>query len=523
MLMKKRILYLMVCSVFLMTACSKQEKIVEKDYTKFSYELTELLNTTKPYSYYHVWSNADVIVTNESLTIQDRYWKTPDIQIVEKDGKAHIVVHFESENEFGYTKNNEQKKAVLSTSYDVNSDLEDRLLICSLSVNGGKDIYQFYYDSELNCIYEYNETIKEELVFAKNLQNSILYFCGGEYASFERRLSQTKDVASLLVEKLGYQEVEWTEFPEPVRYEYAFMDKSENYEAVFEDFNPDFIYPIYSMNPKKEFQNLFVVEKDGLYGVINDKGWLVVPFVATDLPMEFDTHIHYMAESYEKGYYGQYLPYTRYYTCSGEHGHAPEEYALIDGQSTVQAIYYADEGPGSWNELDENELNGKLNTYELVIAHPLPEDDPWIEDFRYEHTQKYGVFSDEGVVTEAVYENSLFMTADLAAVKKNGKWGYVDASGKEVIPCIYDTVVDNGYYEYVYPAKDGYVVVKNDKGLYGVLDYSGNMLIPFNYQAASPYLNGTVLLKKNNEWVQADPFTASYTSMNFPLIEKSSS
>lgn len=36
------------------------------------------------------------------------------------------------------------------------------------------------------------------------------------------------------------------------------------------------------------------------------------------------------------------------------------------------------------------------------------------------------------------YEAAQAFSEDLAAVKKNGKWGYIDTDGKEVIPCQYD-------------------------------------------------------------------------------------
>ena len=86
------------------------------------------------------------------------------INAEEKGTSANWDGYFKAEDEFGYTKNNEQKKAVLSMTYYVNFAPTNRVLVCSLSVNEGKDTYKFYYDPELNCIYEYNENIKEELI-----------------------------------------------------------------------------------------------------------------------------------------------------------------------------------------------------------------------------------------------------------------------------------------------------------------------------------------------------------------------
>ena len=66
--MKNKIIYILLCSVFLLVSCSKQEEPPSIDYEKISSELTELLNTTEPYMYTE-WKYAEVSLTEDSFEI----------------------------------------------------------------------------------------------------------------------------------------------------------------------------------------------------------------------------------------------------------------------------------------------------------------------------------------------------------------------------------------------------------------------------------------------------------------------
>ncbi len=68
------------------------------------------------------------------------------------------------------------------------------------------------------------------------------------------------------------------------------------------------------------------------------------------------------------------------------------------------------------------------------------------------------------------------LTNHLIAVKNNGRWGFVDMSGKLVIPFKYE----DGEYEDNIFYKDAAVVIQN--GLYGLINTSGNVVAPFEYE-----------------------------------------
>jgi hypothetical protein len=82
----------------------------------------------------------------------------------------------------------------------------------------------------------------------------------------------------------------------------------------------------------------------------------------------------------------------------------------------------------------------------------------------------------------------LDFSEDLAAVKKNDKWGFIDKTGKVVIDLIYDYEYDMYTAEHQYPFKDGRAkVYKNGK--YGMIDKNGIEVIPTIYDNIRYFLN----------------------------------
>ncbi|MBQ7888988.1 MAG: WG repeat-containing protein [Erysipelotrichaceae bacterium] len=487
-----------------------------KEYTKISSELTELMHATKPYSSYP-WRNAEVCVTEDSFEIQYPGLEYPMVKVLEDNEKAKIQMYFQLNEELNYKKGTQSKQADLIMSYYVNMGQYNQVLYCTLEANDGKDVYDFLYDEKLNTIFEYNDSVKEELRFTKELQYFILTHCQGAIDSLHRIVDEAKDVSEFLLQEIGYKNILWKEDQSADVLEYALMDYCDQYEKMTDYSEIGNIFPLYQWRGQKMAEDLFVVEKDGLYGVINKDNLLVLPMISTQVPTADENHVHYTPAEQYRNTSLYYLPHSQYQTCQGEHGSNGYYYFLIEGADQVIKTTYGHEGPYGIAEFKGNELNGLLNTYELIRESDSTENIIWIEETRFEKTGKYGVFSEEGIVTDAIYDDALFIDADLAAVKKGEHWGYVDDYGNEVIPNIYNTCMNVSYYEFVYPAKDGYVVVKDDNNLFGVLDYNGNVLVPFDYEFATPYFDKSVLLKRNNEWFQVEPFTATYTSLNFSL------
>ncbi len=134
-------------------------------------------------------------------------------------------------------------------------------------------------------------------------------------------------------------------------------------------------------------------------------------------------------------------------------------------------------------------------------------------------TGKYAIAKDGRLITDFIYEECGAFQDGLIAVKKNGKWGYLDKDGKEVIPFSYDaswkqfyqTAVlnreDSEYQniefrqiDFAYGASGGYVVLCRD-GRYSLADTRGREVIPENeFEAIRPVYEGKCWVKQHGKW-----------------------
>jgi len=94
------------------------------------------------------------------------------------------------------------------------------------------------------------------------------------------------------------------------------------------------------------------------------------------------------------------------------------------------------------------------------------------------------------------YNSSTSTSEGLAAVCKDGNWGFIDKSGKEVVPCIYTKVWDYS---------EGLAAVCKDNKV-GFVNYIGSEVIPFVYDSVSRdgFSEGKVAVEKNGKWGYID-------------------
>jgi hypothetical protein len=82
------------------------------------------------------------------------------------------------------------------------------------------------------------------------------------------------------------------------------------------------------------------------------------------------------------------------------------------------------------------------------------------------------------------------LSEDMTWVKLNGKFGFIDRAGREVIPCIYDDA---------YKFTEGFAVVKlNNK--FGFIDKLGKQVIPIIYDYASSFNRGIAKVSSNGKY-----------------------
>ena len=89
----------------------------------------------------------------------------------------------------------------------------------------------------------------------------------------------------------------------------------------------------------------------------------------------------------------------------------------------------------------------------------------------------------------------LFFSEGLVSVEQNGKVGFIDKAGKQIIPPIYAAAQ---------PFSEGLAAVRI-KGKYGYIDRSGKMVIPPQFEDAGPFSEGLALINPNgNQWGYID-------------------
>jgi hypothetical protein len=128
--------------------------------------------------------------------------------------------------------------------------------------------------------------------------------------------------------------------------------------------------------------------------------------------------------------------------------------------------------------------NVKDNSYLLNLP-----DDEFVQYVGNNGKYGYKLGSTGEVVIPSKYENcACFFREGLAAVKLNGKYGYIDKTGIEVIPLKYDRVSDS--------FREGLTQVVL-KGKCGWIDKAGKEVIPLKYDIASDFNEGLAWVKLN--------------------------
>lgn len=188
---------------------------------------------------------------------------------------------------------------------------------------------------------------------------------------------------------------------------------------------------------------------------------------------------------------------------------------LADGAGAVSAVSF---GEASMNQrpLAEIEgLPGLIPVQQGTLRSDWTGEDPatW-EDFILEHDGLFAVATSEGrLLTDFVYEAACMGTDEAIAVCKEGKWGYVDTAGKEIVPCEYDAfwgvrwawnseTEKNEPTTGIYPAPftEGCVVVKQN-GQTGVLKADGSWLLKMGEaEDAAPAFGGLLWVKTEGKW-----------------------
>lgn len=105
---------------------------------------------------------------------------------------------------------------------------------------------------------------------------------------------------------------------------------------------------------------------------------------------------------------------------------------------------------------------------------------------------KYGYIDTAGKeIVAPKYDQTYNFSNGMSRVQLDDKWGFIDKTGQEVIPLSYDMVGD-------FSPEGLAFAVKDDK--YGYIRKSGDIVIPFAYDNASPFYGGYATVQKGEMW-----------------------
>ena len=88
------------------------------------------------------------------------------------------------------------------------------------------------------------------------------------------------------------------------------------------------------------------------------------------------------------------------------------------------------------------------------------------------------------------YDNCDKFSEGIARVKLNYKWGYIDKTGREIIPIQYDEA---------HPLADGMIALELNRKT-GYANKTGKVIIPFKYDGSQFFREGAAGVKLNGKW-----------------------
>lgn len=157
-------------------------------------------------------------------------------------------------------------------------------------------------------------------------------------------------------------------------------------------------------------------------------------------------------------------------------------------------------------------INGYINNIEINInacIAPLFKvvTDEYEQRDIYDLSGYYGMLVDGELYTDD-YENGVdFDYNGIGALCKDGKWGYFNSKGEQILPFEFSAAdyLPEGYYisqgdvDFPYSSSYGYIALCKD-GMWGYADLEGNMVTDFEFEEARPVYTDKAWVKIDGAW-----------------------
>lgn len=254
---------------------------------------------------------------------------------------------------------------------------------------------------------------------------------------------------------------------------------------------------------KQMLKNYAVIKKDDRYGLIDDDGNVLDDINCVEVLANFNDI--YVVET-DDNYYDSKFSDNNFF----EVDNTVTPIFSYQHLASLSEIYYYNDELISINNygLDDQLSIASDLPYPVQQITELPEGD--FSTWQQEQDGKYAIFVNDQQLTDFIYEDIGSFNNELIAVKKDGKWGYLNSQGNEVIPIDYDASWNqfeiyprysvNNFSDFAYSANEGFVtLLKDDK--WQLNDINGNIAIPGGiFDKILPVYNGKCWVKQNGKW-----------------------
>ena len=180
------------------------------------------------------------------------------------------------------------------------------------------------------------------------------------------------------------------------------------------------------------------------------------------------------------------------------------------GETSDNVLYYTESNMSPFWEGYSFEPNIPEEPVPVAVSEKFPITGDIFSDIWDDNLVKYAICVNVTLKTDFIYNKCGSYSDGLLAVCKDGKWGYVNSEGEEIIPIEYDASWHNfvpvfqgyelGRKEYCYAASDGFVTLCKDEK-WELRDITGNLVIsPGIFEKICPVYEGKCWVKKNGKW-----------------------
>ncbi|GAA4845568.1 WG repeat-containing protein [Algivirga pacifica] len=291
-------------------------------------------------------------------------------------------------------------------------------------------------------------------------------------------------------------------------------------------------------------KNRSIVRKDGLYGVINQNGEIIIPVAHKKITQEqaevFRVTDH-NTDLYD--HQGSNITQGRYPYIDQPSG---KMYRVFDGQKygflneelqeVIPLIYRdAEAFNGPYAVVRQGQYYGVINREGEWVISPFVDKLMSISEgtFLYKNNEQWGTLTASGIEVFRTDIMELQVKKGAVYSKYRGKFGLINEAGEACLPPVYDSIstvradqtvfmYKNGkrYFKHLYepgvPGPDaydhllwvgeqteGYAPVKIHQR-YGFVDFLGRLRISARYEAVQPYSEGLAPIRLGNKWGYLD-------------------